>query len=32
MYVFWTPDVAPDLIGHLTLVLTDSTRLIYRSW
>ena len=25
MYVCWTPDVTPDLIGHLTLVLTDST-------
>jgi len=28
MYVCWTPDGTPDLIGHLTLVLTDSTRLI----
>ena len=29
MYVCWTPDIIPDLIGHLTLVLTDSTRLIF---
>jgi len=32
MYVCWTPDITPDLIGYLTLILTDSTRLIYRSW
>jgi len=30
MYVYWTPDVTHDLIGYLTLVLTDSTYMIYR--
>jgi len=32
MYACWTPDDTSDLIGHLTLVLTDSIHMIYRLW
>ena len=32
MYVYWTLDDTSDLIGYMTLVLTDSTHMIYRLW